>query len=158
MTVGPRIVFTRFVSGDSPKLQPWISHLKRTLRTNAHHAIPALDGLQTGAVVWQLVSGNSRQLGRSSRIFGSFESASADAQRIIARAADLETVLISEHLRGVYGWYAAIDGEPAVTSARWYETERDRARSIALALTSLATAALQPGSRLVDASLMREGT
>jgi len=157
MTVGPRIVFTRFVSGDSPKLQPWISHLKRTLRSNPRYATPVLDGLESGAVVWQLASGNSRQLGRSARIFSSFEGASADAERTIARAADLDTVLVSEHLRGVYGWYAAADGEPLVTSARWYETERDRARSIALALTSLATATLQSGTRLVDASLMREG-
>ncbi|MGK2853702.1 MAG: hypothetical protein ACSLE3_06270 [Microbacteriaceae bacterium] len=34
MSVGPRILFTRYQSADSPKLQPWIGHLGRVLRAN----------------------------------------------------------------------------------------------------------------------------
>ncbi len=158
MTVGSRIVFTRFVDGDSPKLQPWISHLRRTLRLDARTPTPITGDLESGAVVWQLISGNNRQLGRSARIYGTFESASEDARRIVEGGASLQVSFISEHLRGVYGWYATSEGEPAVTCSRWYETERDRARSIALALPSLSAAVLLPGTRLVDVTLMRGGS
>lgn len=153
MTVGPRIVFTRFVDGDSPKLGPWISHLRHTLRLDAKTPTPIIGDLAQGAVVWQLVSGNNRQLARSSRIFASFENASVDAQRSITLADRLAIDLISEHRRGVYGWFASIDGEPAMTSARWYENERDRVRSITLALPSMAAAVPLSGTRLVDVSL-----
>ena len=158
MSVGPRIVFTRFVDGDSPKLQPWISHLRRTLRIDSRTPTPTVGDLGSGAVVWQLVSGNNRQLGRSARIYGSFGHASADAQRTVDRASLMDVSLTSERLRGVYGWYAAIEGEPVVTCSRWYETERDRARSIALALPSMASAVLLAGTRLVDVSLLRGGS
>lgn len=157
MSVGPRIVFTRFVHGESPKLQPWISHLRRSLRVDATAPIPIMGNLDSGAVVWHLVSGNNRQLGRSARIYPTFEQATADARLVVDGEPLMQVTLVSEHLRGVYGWYASIDGEPVVTSSRWYETERDRARAIGLALPSMAKAVLLPGSRLVDVSLMRGG-
>ena len=153
MSVGPRIVFARFVDGNSPKLQPWISHLRQSLRLDATTPTPVVGSLELGAVVWQLVSGNNRQLARSSRIFDSFERASADAQRAIVLADRLEVTYSSEQKRGLYGWFASIDGEPAMTSARWYESERDRMRSLALAIPSTAAAVLHQGSRLVDVSL-----
>lgn len=154
MSVSPRIVFTRFVSADSPKLQPWLSHSRRLLSVNGH-AAPGVDsGLHDAVLVWQLVSGNNRQLGRSIRVHSSFDSALEEATRVRSQADRIIVSMVSEDLRGVYGWYGSIDGEPVMTCARWYNTERDRARSLQLAVPSLAAAELLAGSRLIDPALM----
>lgn len=154
MSVGPRILFTRFVSGDSPKLQPWISHLRRLVAADGQVPPVPIDDLDNGAMVWQLVSGNNRQLARSVRVYSTFEDALAGAKASRALASQLEVALVSEHHRGVYGWYASIDGEPLITCSRWYDTERDRFRSINLAIPSLAAAVLLPGARLMSPALM----
>ncbi len=152
MSVGPRILFTRFIDGASPKLQPWLGHLRRVIPG----FIAASEGrpLDDGAVVWQLVSANNRQLARGVSVHGAFDEATADAQRVVASASLLEVQLVSENGRGDYGWYATIDGVPALICARWYMTERDRLHSITLALASVGRSEILPGARLMHPALM----
>lgn len=153
MTVGPRILFTRFASGHSPKLQPWLAHLHRILLADGR-AVPALEGeLGDGALVWQLVSGNNRQLARSAGVYSSFDSATSSVTAMASEAARLSVALVSEHQRGVFGWYASLDGNPVLACARWYDTERDRARSIKLVIPSFAIAVQLPTVRLIDRAL-----
>jgi hypothetical protein len=151
MSVGPRIVFVRFINGDSPKLSPWIAHVARVLGP-VFRRQPASGG--DGLLVWQLVSGNNRQLARSVDVHDSFEAASDSAHSIVHAASGLIVELVSEAGRGVYGWYASLDGTPVMTCARWYVTDRDRRHSIDLALRSVAVATLHTGSRLTDPALM----
>lgn len=155
MSVGPRIIFTRFVNGDSPKLQPWASHRDRVIASSAITGVASLEDLREGAIVWHLVSGNNRQLARGARIHATFESATLGATAAVALAPQLDIVYVSERHRGVYGWFATKNNEPVITSSRWYDTERDRARSIGLAMPSLAAAVLLSGAREVDPMLMR---
>lgn len=151
MSAGPRIVFVRFETADSPKLAPWVAHSTRVIgaRSDAVATKPA-----TGAVVWQLVSANNRQLGRGALVVDTFEGARADASRIVADSGRLSVEPVSEAGRGVYGWYASLDGLPVITCARWYGTDRDRRHSIDLALRALSTADLHSGARLTDPALM----
>ncbi len=151
MAVGPRIVFVRFISGDSPKLSPWVAHVERVLGPAAREQ-PARSN--QGMVVWQLVSGNNRQLARSVTVHKTFEDAAASASRLVELGSKLVVELVSEAGRGVYGWYASIDGAPVITCARWYVTDRDRRHSIELALKSVAVAVLHTGARLTDPALM----
>jgi hypothetical protein len=150
MSVVPRIVFARFVSTASPKLQPWTEHVQRVVGTAAIFLSDADPSREECAVVWHLVAGNNRQLARSARILGSFEGARADARRTIEVGLELAVSEVSEHARGVYGWYASYRGEPVMTCSRWYETERDRRHAIELALRSLDTTSVHTGARLVD--------
>ena len=151
MSVGPRVVFVRFISGDSPKLSPWLAHVARVLGSAFR---PQPSRSDEGLLVWQLVSGNNRQLARSVAVYSTFEQATADAARLVERGTELIVELVSEAGRGVYGWYASLDGEPVMTCARWYVTDRDRRHSIELALKSVSVAVLHTGARLTDPALM----
>jgi hypothetical protein len=147
---GPRIVFSRFLSVDSPKLSPWTAH-----RNQVIPGIPApnthLD-LGDGVVVWQLVSANNRPLARSVALHGSFHDADDDARGVVFARANLASELVSQPSRGSYGWYTLDGDRPVMVCARWYLTPRDRAHSIALALRSLGDAQLHPGVRLIHQS------
>jgi hypothetical protein len=152
MSVGPRVVFVRFLTGDSPKLTPWVAHVKRVVGT------PPIESARTDEtrdiVVWQLVSANNRELARGAGMHSSFESARESAEEVVAAGANLSLEFVSEAGRGVYGWYAMHNGTPVMTCSRWYLTDRDRRNSIEIALKSISTASLSAGARLTDSALM----
>ena len=143
---GPRIVFSRFLSANSPKLSPWVAHMDQVIVGMPVVAHP--DGAD-GVTVWHLVSANNRHLARSVELHGSFAEAEASARGVIASRADLVVEPVSQASRGSYGWYALRDDVPVMVCARWYLTPRDQRQSIALALRSLDEAELHAGVRLV---------
>jgi len=146
MSPGPRIVFTRFVTGDSPKLTPWMAHLRQVVAVA--DPVASVDA-DEGAIVWQLVSANNRHLARSAAIHASFAEATASARAIIAAAPELVVELVSQPSRGAYGWFAADGAVPVMVCARWYVTPRDRRHSVELALRSLDEAEVHAGVRHV---------
>jgi hypothetical protein len=150
MSVGPRIVFTRFVSGMSPKLRPWREHVRRV--TGTAPEIIGLDDESASVIVWNLVSANNRELGRGAQIFQRFDEAVLSAQRIIAQ--QLDVVPVSGDRDGVYGWRAAYEGTTELVCSRWYQTDRDRQHSIMIAMTALRAASLRAGARFNHPSLM----
>jgi hypothetical protein len=154
MSVGPRILFTRFVNGDSPKLQPWIAHVRRVVPGAALSTSQNTVSGDDPVVVWQLISGNNRQLARSARVHSSFQRATEEARWAIESIADLKVSEVSDLHRGSYGWFAELAGEPILTCSRWYSTERDRLHSIRLALGSLPIAEVLTGARLMDPAIM----
>jgi hypothetical protein len=154
MAAGPRLVFVRFPTPDSPKMKPWMTHIRRVL-AGLEQTSPAAP-LEHGSIVWQLVSANNRQLARGTDIYDSFEDAYARLTEIVSATTSLTIGLVSEAGRGLYGWYLSSEGRPVATCARWYLTDRDRRNSIALALQSLAIATLGSGTRLTDATLMAD--
>lgn len=160
MSVGPRIVFVRFLYSGSPKLRPWVAHVERVTggqerpRPVIPETVRATSPELDGAVVWQLVSANNRQLARGTQTHETFERAVESAQAVVNAGESLRISLVSESGRGVYGWYGSIDGVAVLTCARWYVTERDRRYSIDLATRSLPIATLHSGSRLSHPELM----
>ena len=151
MAVGPRFVFVRFQSSESPKLTPWLAHVSRVVGRTARATMPLLGD---GCLVWQLVSANNRELARSVDVYGSFEAATAGAQLVIDASGRTAFEQVSESGRGVYGWFASIDDIPVMTCARWYVTDRDRRHSIDIARKAVATATLHTGARLNLPALM----
>ena len=153
MSVGPRVVFLRFLSLESPKLQPWRAHFTRVV--GREPVIVARDGsVEVGVVTWQLVSANNRPLGRSGATFLAFADAVASAQYAVDCHDRLDFELVADGLSGMYGWFATVEGEVVLSCARWYLTERDRRKSITLASDSLAIAALGAGARSINPALM----
>ena len=153
MAVGPRIVFVRFLTSDSPKLAPWVAHARRVVESKPD-TVATKPSEGEGVIVWQLVSANNRQLARGVDVHESFEGAHADASIAVGARSQLSIDLVSEAGRGVYGWFASLDDRPVVTCARWYFTDRDRRHSIELALKSISVATLHTGARLTDPALM----
>jgi hypothetical protein len=153
MSVGPRIVFVRFAAIDSPKLTPWLGHLQRVVGLHSSVSAPHTDS--GNVFVWQLMSANNRQLARSADVRDTVEVALADAREVVDSCRDLSIELVGEESRGVYGWYAAIEGRPVMTCARWYLSGRDRRHSIDIAMSAVETASLRPGVRSADPALGR---
>jgi hypothetical protein len=121
MSVGPRIVFTRFASSTSPKLTPWREHVRRVTG-----AVPPLRGFEPESapvIVWNLVSANNRELGRGTNIYQRFDDAVLDAQRLITECALLDVASVSGDRDGFYGWRASYNGTAELVCSRWYQTE-----------------------------------
>jgi len=154
MSVGPRVVFLRFVDHESPKLVPWVAHATLVVGGHAGASGTPLTTREGGRSVWQLVSANNRQLARGIGVHESFDQARSHAKQVVDSFADLTVEFVSEPTRGGHGWFASLGGVPVMTCARWYVTERDRRQSSDLATRSIALAVLRAGARLSDPSLM----
>jgi hypothetical protein len=150
MTVGSRIVFMRFATARSPKLQLWIDHFDRVVGHDAGRPVLRVAAADEGAYVWHLISANNRMLARGASVHSVLNNAIEDTVRLQSVARDMQFKFVFDKLRGLYGWYASVDGIIAITCARWYVTERDRRSSIELAVISLSVAVLRPGTRLVQ--------
>jgi hypothetical protein len=152
MSVGPRIVFTRFASSTSPKLRPWREHVRRVTGS-----LPEVIGFEPDSVpviVWNLVSANNRELGRGTGIYQRFDDAVVSAQRLVAQSDALQIATVSGDRDGFYGWQAVLLGTTELVCSRWYQSERDRHHSSAIALTALGAATLREGARANHPSLM----
>jgi len=147
MAAGPRLVFVRFPIRDSPRLKPWVAHIRRVLGEIESELHPSMTD---GFIVWQLVSANNRQLARGVDVYETFEEARSTVIALASSSARVTTELVSEAGRGLYGWYFRLDGRPVATCARWYLTDRDRRNSIMLALRSMPVATLNTGARLTE--------
>ncbi len=154
MSVGPRVVFVRFTSSASPKLVPWVSHAGRVVGNGSVSQNLNGPAESQERLIWQLVSANNRQLARGTDIYTSFDAARTHVDRVASSSEELLVELVSEAGRGVYGWYASLEGVPVMTCARWYLTDRDRRHSINLATRCLPVAMLHDGARLSDPALM----
>jgi hypothetical protein len=149
MTVGSRIVFMRFATARSPKLQLWIDHFDRVVGHDAGRPVLRVAAADEGAYVWHLISANNRMLARGASVHSVLNNAIEDTVRLQSVARDMQFKFVFDKLRGLYGWYGSIDGIIAMTCARGYVTERDRRSSIEHAALSLSVAVLRPGTRLV---------
>lgn len=148
----PSIVFTRF-TGQSPKLDAWKQHSARVVGLGVEPAqVDQPVASAEGIVVWYLKSANNRMLGKSAGTFLTFEEASAVASRFVNERDELTHRLVAEGPRLAYGWVSSLNGVALVTCARWYETERDRRNSLALALGQLDSAAIGVAARPVPSS------
>ncbi len=155
MTVGSRIVFMRFATARSPKLQLWIDHFERVVGHGPRVVNSIVSGQDECIVVWHLVSANNRMLARSANLYERFEDAQRDALAISGSTRPREIVLTSHQRRGEYGWYSTLNGEVEMICARWYGTERDRRNAVELAELSLASSQLGAGARPIDPEVHR---
>ncbi|MBB5617489.1 hypothetical protein [Microcella frigidaquae] len=118
----------------------WIEH---SVSVVGHSVLGAP---HSGNVVgWQLVTSNGRSICRSVAFQADFDGALRALDDLRVSIAELDvsaTIRPSDHL---YGWWARLDGRPAIVGARWYSSIRDNRAAIEVALRSLVSARLETG-------------
>jgi hypothetical protein len=115
-----------------------------------HQLVRRMDHFNQPLVVWRLISGNHRELGRGVGLFPSYAAAAAHAAAAQGAAGELLVTFIQSQLSREFGWYATFRERPVLMASVWYPTIRDRDRSAQAALDVLG------GARLL-ASVIRHG-
>jgi hypothetical protein len=153
MSVKPRVVFMRFAARGTSKLELWQTHRDRVLGFSAS-IVETFGQTTDGSVVaYNLVSTNNRVLARSAHLYAHLGDAIAAAHTLVESAAALKIALVTDSLRGQYGWHGSAAGVAVLTSDHWHATERDRRASVEVSLIALATAEIATEARLIDTSL-----
>lgn len=74
-------------------------------------------------VVWRLLSGNNREIGRGVGVYRSLDSARAAAERVMSGADRFEaTYVFDRHVS--HGWCLRLDSTPVVVSPLWHRSRR----------------------------------
>lgn len=152
MSTGARVQFIRVAPSDEARMTSWIHHIARLTGT-------PVDVLPDHPVfVWQLLAANHRVLARGALAAPSLEAAKADVAAVVdARDRLVARMVRLEASRG-YGWMLLNDGEPVLTSARWYTMERNRRESLTNARVGLGLLAIGLALALaVDAAVSIPG-
>ncbi|CAD5998187.1 hypothetical protein [Agreia sp. COWG] len=121
MTPATSIVFSSFLSAADPMPRAWV-RFRQQLLAGDESASGTLDASENGRVsVWRLIASNNRELGRSSRLYGSFEQARDDAIAVRGSAERLRIDSVHGPTAGTHGWFASFDEQlPVMTCGRWY--------------------------------------
>ena len=107
----------------------------------AHSPVDAQAG-QSAVGVWRLLASNNRELARSWRAYPSFESASAEVARLQERVDALQIAVVRGESASHYGWFAMLDGEPVISSGRWFGASSTSQHSAETAIAELALATI----------------
>lgn len=116
----------------------------------AHQLVRRMDHFNQPLVVWRLISGNHRELGRGVGLFPSRAAAAAHAAAAQGAAEELLVTFVQSQLSRGFGWYATFRERPVLMASAWYPSIRDRDRSAQAALDLLG------GARLLE-SVIRHG-
>lgn len=109
-----------------------------------------MDHFNQPLVVWRLISGNHRELGRGVGLFPSYAAAAAHATAALGAAKELTLTFVQSQSTLEFGWYASLRDRPVLMASAWYPTIRDRDRCALAALDLLG------GARLLE-TVIRHG-
>ncbi|MCX6498976.1 MAG: hypothetical protein NTU93_09260 [Arthrobacter sp.] len=109
-----------------------------------------MDHFNQPLVVWRLISGNHRELGRGVGLFPNYQAAAANATLARDGAGELAITFVYRRPTREFGWYASLWDRPVLMASVWYPTIRDRDRS------ALAALDLFGGARLLS-TVIRHG-
>ncbi|GAA4050754.1 hypothetical protein GCM10023063_43230 [Arthrobacter methylotrophus] len=107
-----------------------------------HQMVRRMDHFNQPLVVWRLISGNHRELGRGVGLFPDYAAAAAHARSVQRAVGELTITFVQSQPAREFGWYASLRGRPVLTASSWYPTIRERDRSAAAALDLLGAARL----------------
>ncbi|WP_255768148.1 hypothetical protein [Pseudarthrobacter sulfonivorans] len=116
----------------------------------AHQLVRRMDHFNQPLVVWRLISGNHRELGRGVGLFPSHAAAAAHASAAQGASEELLITFVQSQPARGFAWYATFRERPVLMASAWYPTIRDRDRSAHAALDLLG------GARLLE-SVIRHG-
>ncbi|TFB99952.1 hypothetical protein [Cryobacterium mannosilyticum] len=130
MSPSPLIVFSAFESTADPRLQGWAT-FRQSVQTGSFATATAPEaparprarapGVPTGhSGIWRLLAPNSRELGRSSSVYGSFSGARAHVLELKTVVEDMVATTVTGPVAGTHGWMIAVGGVVVMTSGRWY--------------------------------------
>ncbi|WP_167726490.1 hypothetical protein [Cryobacterium sp. TMT3-29-2] len=87
---------------------------------DGHRAGPALTGLPGHSGIWRLLASNSRELGRSSSVYGTFSTARAHVLELKGQCDSMVTTVVTGPRAGTHGWVISVGGVVVMTAGRWY--------------------------------------
>jgi hypothetical protein len=93
-------------------------------------------------VMWRLLSGNNRELGRGASAFADLESAVSAVVVLRSRLGDVTTRIIREDRPGEWAWILLLGEHPVARSARTYQRLRECEYSLTGFLEALPDALL----------------
>jgi len=70
--------------------------------------------------IWRLLASNSRELGRSSSVYGSFTGARAHVLEIKDQCDAMVATVVTGPSAGTHGWVVTIGERVVMTAGRWY--------------------------------------
>lgn len=148
----PRVLF---VEGDGPVPHPSPAVPRpRSAGDDRVNGVPLNGEIgnspRTPWVMWRLLSGNNRELGRSSEAFPDLETAISSIVRVRSGLRHLEPKIVQELGPSSWTWQLLIDGTAVARSARAYQRLRECHYSVAGFTEALPLAAvLTDPSRVV---------
>ena len=149
MSALPSLVFLAFPSTRDQKFRGWATFrdsigrakpvggaaLAAATRRPAEYGIVELSSVG----IWRLLASNNRELARSWNAYPSFEAARDDVARLQLAVGSLEISVVRGESASQYGWLATLDGDPVISSGRWFGAS---STSLQSAITTLADFAL----------------
>jgi hypothetical protein len=112
--------------GVPPLIGHWLQHEQAMLAAlRAPRTVPPSTGWKPGSasVVWRLLSGNNREVGRGVGVYPTIAAARAVAERAVAEAEFAEALLAFDR-ESAHGWCLRLDGVPMVIAPGWHRSRR----------------------------------
>jgi hypothetical protein len=124
-------------------VQKWLVHEESILSAlNGGSAIrrPLTDWV-AGApwVVWRLLSGNNREIGRGVGVYGSLTAARTAAERAMVESERAQPAYVFDR-RSSHGWCLRLAGEALVVSPLWHRSRRSNRLNLATVRVTLGRA------------------
>lgn len=134
-----RVVITMLDSSSSGALRSWLDLRSQLLRTQtADVGGPRRRPAGSSLGVWRMLATNNREVGRGALLHDSGEEAVRAAQAAKDNAEGMQAIVVRGAVPMTHGWVFALDGEPVMMSARWYESGVEAAAAARGARRSLA--------------------
>ncbi|MEC5150687.1 hypothetical protein [Cryobacterium sp. GrIS_2_6] len=150
MSPRPSVVFSAFRSNADPRLQGWVAFRESVQSGARGGDVARVSGLartgelaRTGTTdrvaegrdrsrglatvadsghsgIWRLLASNSRELGRSSSVYGSFAGARAHVLELKDQCDAMVATVVTGPSGGTHGWVVTIGERIVMTAGRWY--------------------------------------
>ena len=154
MSAVPSLVFLAFPSKNDQRFRGWATFRESigsgkpvgdtgpiaAARRPADYGIVELASVG----IWRLLASNNRELARSWVAYTSFEAARDDVTRLQQRVDDLVVSVVRGESASQYGWLATLDGEPVISSGRWFGASSTSLHSALTTLADFALASVSP--------------
>jgi hypothetical protein len=150
----PSLVFLAFASKNDQRFRGWA-----TFRESIGSAKPVGDALPPASArrpadhgivelasvgIWRLLASNNRELARSWVAYSSFDAARDDVTRLQRSVEQLVVSVVRGESASQYGWLATLDGEPVISSGRWFGASSTSLHSALTTLADFALASVSP--------------
>ncbi|MFG6403660.1 MULTISPECIES: hypothetical protein [unclassified Microbacterium] len=151
-TIGGRVVFDTFRSVYDPMLDSWLvfrAQILPDVSATPPDIIAAGSDRERSRAgrygVWRILATNNRELGRGTGLFAT----PTDAMQTVTALQRDAPLLAAAVVRGsapmTHGWVLRREGEPVMTSSRWYESASEAATAARTARAVLGVATIANG-------------
>lgn len=152
MSAVPNVTFVAFGSSTDRRFAGWAAFrasigLGRPLDESAfppaaRRPTDAGVALSASVGIWRLIASNNRELARSWTAYPSVDDAREHVTRLQQHADSLVVSIVRGDSASRYGWLASLDGEPVISSGRWFGASSTSLHSAATSIADLVRASI----------------